>query len=232
MSELSLPDNRLPAAVLAVAPVPGPKQELRVTEDDLQQAERFGDGFRRRQFLGWRSMVRRVLGTEADIRYDCTGTPVVVGHDRSLGVSHDSGLIAVSVSAGRCGVDVERMDRNFSRVRSRYISKSEEALAASADPLFAAALWCGKEALYKYAGRQGLDFLKDIQVRDVRFGPCDARLREVYAEAAVSSATWPDLIPCGRLAGSVCGEPPVVIGLYRIGNHLLAWTTGRLAEKE
>ena len=37
------------------------------------------------------------------------------------------------------------------------------------DPLLPAAVWCAKEALYKYARRPGLDLLHDLRVEAVDF---------------------------------------------------------------
>ena len=56
---------------------------------------------------------------------------------------------------------------DFSRAAPRYMSPSE--LALSGDPLLPAAVWCAKEALYKYARRPGLDLLHDLRVEAVDF---------------------------------------------------------------
>ena len=42
-------------------------------------------------------------------------------------------------------------------------------LALSGDPLLPAAVWCAKEALYKYARCPGLDLLHDLRVEAVDF---------------------------------------------------------------
>lgn len=46
---------------------------------------------------------------------------------------------------------------------------SPSELALSGDPLLPAAVWCAKEALYKYARRPGLDLLHDLRVEAVDF---------------------------------------------------------------
>ena len=41
-----------------------------------------------------------------------------------------------------------------------------------------AAVWCAKEALYKMMGREGVDFLQDIEILklDIEAGEIEARL--------------------------------------------------------
>ena len=75
--------------------------------------------------------------------------------------------MAVCLSDVPCAVDIEPETRDFSRAAPRYMSPSE--LALSGDPLLPAAVWCAKEALYKYARRPGLDLLHDLRVEAVDF---------------------------------------------------------------
>lgn len=75
--------------------------------------------------------------------------------------------MAVCLSDVPCAVDIEPEARDFSRAAPRYMSPSE--LALSGDPLLPAAVWCAKEALYKYARCPGLDLLHDLRVEAVDF---------------------------------------------------------------
>ena len=132
----------------------------RVTSDELAEARRFVREGRRREYLTWRAVVRRELGADVRIAYDAAGAPVVDGV--YVGVSHCRGRVAVCLSDIPCAVDIEPETRDFSRAAPRYMSPSEQAL--SGDPLLPAAVWCAKEALYKYARRPGLDLLHDLRV--------------------------------------------------------------------
>lgn len=138
-----------------------------VTSDELAEAGRFVREGRRREYLTWRAVVRRELGADVRIAYDAAGAPVVDRDGVYVGVSHCRGRVAVCLSDIPCAVDIEPEARDFSRAAPRYMSPSE--LALSGDPLLPAAVWCAKEALYKYARRPGLDLLHDLRVEAVDF---------------------------------------------------------------
>lgn len=141
---------------------------VRVTPEEFAAAQELLRERRRREFLTWRAIVRRELGDEVRIAYDAAGAPAVLNCDKYIGVAHCPGRVAVCISDSRCAVDIEPESRDFSRAAARYMSPREQAL--SADPLLPGAVWCAKETLYKYAGRQGLDLLRDLHVEEVDFG--------------------------------------------------------------
>lgn len=130
-------------------------------------ATAFGSERRRCEYLAWRAIVRREVGSDAEIVYNECGAPVVRNYPIYIGVSHCRGYVAVGLSDAPCAVDIELAERNFSRVVPRYMSAVEQAL--SSDALWAGVAWCAKEALYKYSGRQELDFLRDLHLLSVDF---------------------------------------------------------------
>lgn len=168
--------------------------ERLLTEEDLKAAASLCAGRRRQEFLAWRSLVRRELGA-VGIGYASTGAPQLADGG-GLSVSHCNQYVAVCLADGPCGVDVECLDRNFSRIASRYASAGE--LALDDDPRLPAALWCAKEALYKFAGRTGLDLRHDLHIAEVDF----AR---------------------GRMTGRICGGKSVTVRFRTFDCHLLAW---------
>lgn len=121
---------------------------------------------RRKEWLTWHGMIREGLGEHVSADYDASGQPVLVGHAGHISVSHTKDLVVLYYQPERCGVDIEEVERNFGRVSGRYISAEEWALpqADREDDRFLALMWCAKETAYKYAGKQGVDLLKDIRV--------------------------------------------------------------------
>lgn len=164
-----------------------------LTAEDLRSAAALSGERRRREFLAWRSLVRRELGP-VDIGYAPSGAPRLACG--GLSVSHCDVYVAVYLADGPCGVDVERLNRNFRRVIPRYATPQEAALCD--DPRLDAALWCAKEALYKYAGRKGLDLRRDLLIERVDFTQ-------------------------GRMSGRICGGEAIPIGLRTFDGHLLVW---------
>ena len=135
------------------------------TDEEVAQAAAFRNERRRREFLTWRAIVRRVLGCHTRIAYDELGAPSLPDGEAYVAVSHCSGRVAVCLSPNRCAVDIERADRDFSRVAARFLTPDEAAL--STDPRWPGLVWCAKETLYKYARIPALDLLHDLSVERI-----------------------------------------------------------------
>ncbi len=133
------------------------------TAEDLAFVERFGAESRRCEVLAWRALVRRELGN-CRISHDEYGAPKVDIADTYIGISHSRDYVALVVSDSACAIDIEDVERNFSRVATRYLSSAEQTLAEE-NNLFAE-MWCAKEALYKYYSKGNLDFVADISIID------------------------------------------------------------------
>ncbi len=136
----------------------------RVTNAEWETAAAMGSAARRAEWLAWRAAARERLGREITITYDDNGAPALEQSRGCLGVSHTRGWVAVIWSPNRCAVDIEHTSRDVSRTAARFISDEERGLEDSADPLFPISVWCAKEALYKFAGMPGLDFLADLRI--------------------------------------------------------------------
>lgn len=145
---------------------PQAEQSPLLTDSDHQHLATLNSPVRRAQWASWRKIVRNELGSEARIRYNSAGAPVLeepVGRVSHLSVSHSTDYVAVMFAQGRCGVDIESVGRNFGRVAARYISPTErEALAAGVGPHFEAIMWSAKESVYKYAQATGVDFTEEM----------------------------------------------------------------------
>ncbi|MEG1699811.1 MAG: 4'-phosphopantetheinyl transferase superfamily protein [Alistipes sp.] len=153
--------------LLIAPPMTEAQAEEWVSAEELAQSRTFGSARRRCEYLTWRALVRRTLGADVQITYNAVGAPVIANRDVYISVAHCAERVAVCLSDAPCAVDIETENRNFTRVTSRYMSLAEQRL--SANPLLAAAVWCAKEALYKFAGREGLDFVRDLHVEEVDF---------------------------------------------------------------
>ncbi|MCH5329426.1 MAG: 4'-phosphopantetheinyl transferase superfamily protein [Alistipes sp.] len=153
--------------ILEPVPADGELRNLIVTDGERLRAGGFAPR-RRNEYLMWRTVVRRELGADVEIGYDSAGAPVLENRNEHIGVSHSADYVAVVISPRRCAVDVESLSRDFAKVASRYMTPAEAALSDNA--ALPAAVWCAKECLYKYGGRRGLDFLRDICVEKVDFG--------------------------------------------------------------
>ena len=135
--------------------------ESRATESDLASVEGISSQSRRAERLSWRALLREVEPL-AQVEY-CGRKPRILNSKyNQISVSHCVDVVAVMLGDRPCGVDVERTNRDFGRVMSRYMTSAESSL--SADEHWPAVVWCAKEALFKMAGREGVDFKRDIQI--------------------------------------------------------------------
>lgn len=150
---------------------PAAESSSLLTEGDREHLATLMAPARRAQWSTARTMLRRELGEEGELRYASSGALVLskpVGDYHYLSISHTENWVAVMFCAKRCGVDIESIDRNFNKVASRYISPDEhERLKAKVGEIFEGVMWSAKEALYKYGNQTGVDFTHDMVVTDI-----------------------------------------------------------------
>ncbi len=152
------------------------------TPEDHRSADRFANIGRRAQHLAARAALRAIAPT-ASIAYNENGAPELTAADveySHVGFSHCDGAAAVIVGRRPCAVDIESASRDLSKAMPRFVSEWERRLPAAVHPLFAPAVWCAKETLYKFAGIPGLDLLGDLEVTDVEL-PSDGQAGWVTA---------------------------------------------------
>ena len=123
---------------------------------------------RRAEWLCWHLMVRNYFGCEQiEISYDSSGRPIVDRKlNREISVSHGGNIVAVIISKSFCGIDIESLNRNFSRVQNRFMTASEcNILTPLSDIADVAAIgWCAKECAYKISRCDGIDFIRDLTI--------------------------------------------------------------------
>ena len=144
-----------------------PEQYPFITENERQTALCMPCPKRRREWLMWRAIVREHLGADTQIGYDEVGAPVLYNCAGHISVSHNREYVAVMYSHERCAIDIESLSRDFAKVAQRYITDAERFVAGAGHPLFLAAAWCTKEAVYKYAGRPAAEYLRDIIITNI-----------------------------------------------------------------
>ena len=170
----------LPDGLLAVEPIAELELlEAEATAAELSSVEGITAKSRRAERLAWRRLLREVAGEWCDITYTEQGAPCITNSQyKHISVSHCADCVALLLSDKPCGVDIERTERNFERVASKYISEAERERLKVDSPLKMAAIWCAKEALYKMANRAGVDFLRDMEILwlDIEEGELRARL--------------------------------------------------------
>ena len=149
-----------------------------ITASDVASASRFQNDSRRREHLAWRRVVRSELGRGVVIDYNEVGAPVVDTPNTHISVAHCAQSVAVAIANEPVGVDIEALDRNYERVKSRFMSPAEEALSSL--EAWPAVVWTAKEAIYKLYGKREVDLTEDIRITafDAERMTLEAEVRE------------------------------------------------------
>lgn len=148
---------------VALLPISEGNTEV-LTASDIAHIDTISSPSRKAEQIAWRTALRALTGTEAEVAYLPSGTPTLTNTTHHISVSHNTKWAAVAIGNTRCGIDIELLTRNFERIATRYISPEEAQLAESAHPLFKPLLWSAKEAIYKYVATEGVDFIEEIRV--------------------------------------------------------------------
>ncbi len=126
---------------------------------------------RRVEWLSWQTLLVQVLGTdEFETGYRACGAPYIIGDARHLSVSHCRGYVAILVSDGACGLDIELGSRDFSKASERFAREDVT------DDL--ALVWSAKEAVFKYLEDVEVAMLTDIVVDSIGESSIDSHVGE------------------------------------------------------
>ena len=132
----------------------------------------------------WLEMARQVYcenGRDAyrDLGHFRNGAPFLYGEQSRISVTHCRGLFVVATlpptpevdlaefsERAAMGIDAERADRSqVLKIRGRFLSDEELALVPADDVTANGIAWTVKEAAYKAAMTEGLDFRDAIRIR-------------------------------------------------------------------
>ena len=156
-----------PSGCVLVARMPQLEElEALATAEELQSVASFCSCSRRRERLAWRALLRESLGEQVEVRYQESGAPIILNSPyKYISVSHSRTHVAIALSHTPCGVDIESLDRDFSKVASRYLRDEERTLCH--EEWWSAAVCCAKETLYKVAQPEGVDLLSGLRVESL-----------------------------------------------------------------
>jgi len=212
-------DREMPGARLAIWRVDEDEAQLvaLVLPEDVRAVEGYGRAGRRLEGLAWRAAMRRIM-PRAKLGYNAVGAPVVESSSnpwRYISVAHSGHYAVVLLSEKPCGVDIESLDRDFSRAAGRFIAPQEAALAGTQETK--TAVWCAKEVMYKLSGREGLDLSDDLRITALD-------LAEGRATGAIRGATEARTQAGPKAVAETAAE--VQIAFFIFDNYLVAWSAG------
>ncbi len=133
------------------------------TDDDLYAITDVKSETRRAEILATRSLIRSSFGESVSLAHNSDGSPRPVGSCLYISISHCRGMVTIAAHPTmNPGIDIERWRNTLLKVKSKYLSTEEMEHFRSPDELLAA--WTAKEAVYKAAGCEGIDFANGINM--------------------------------------------------------------------
>ncbi|MDR3366002.1 MAG: 4'-phosphopantetheinyl transferase superfamily protein [Prevotellaceae bacterium] len=130
---------------------------------EAQEYRQLGNARRIRERAATLRLLHRTLGVEDALHHYPNGKPYLLAHSHRISISHTRGYVALALHPCReAGIDVESMLRSMAKVAPRYLSAEELAGCATQEQQCLA--WCAKEAVYKLAGEEGVDFAAQIRL--------------------------------------------------------------------
>ncbi len=82
-------------------------------------------------------------------------------------ISHSYPYVAAIISDGEeCGIDIQVWKENIIEIAHMYLSEAEQAVC-SGDARIMTLAWTIKEAAYKWWGRRGAEFIRDLPIKRI-----------------------------------------------------------------
>jgi phosphopantetheinyl transferase len=154
------------------------EQELRentsIPDDELEELTFLKSEARRKEKLAERALLNMIFDDErVYLGHHDNGKPYLQNLATEISISHTNDYVAIILHPDEdLGIDIERLDRDFSAVEKKALSEDElEDLSERHRSLQLAIYWCAKEAIYKRMSINGVDFAEQIEVE--KFNPHD-----------------------------------------------------------
>jgi phosphopantetheinyl transferase len=167
---------------------------------EIQSFATISNETRKKEWLSVRALLVEIGIDKPEIEYFESGKPRLANTNRSFSITHATHMCGIILSnSTHCGIDLEHKDRSVERVRSRFLSQTEKEIFPANWGL---RLWCAKEAVFKAANQNNVDFSKQIQLSPSKFTS-----NMVEGTFKIEETT-------------LCFE----VNFIEISNHVVAWT--------
>lgn len=124
---------------------------------------------RRLEFLAGRYLLWQLENSFPihQIQKDEFGKPRLPEDQFHFSISHSFPWVAVLISPNKCcGIDIQRWHPRIQKLAPKFLGDQEMKLFAHDDQWLTMA-WSIKEAAYKWAGKRGIDFIRDLKIESI-----------------------------------------------------------------
>ncbi|PCJ64522.1 MAG: hypothetical protein COA58_12330 [Bacteroidetes bacterium] len=114
--------------------------------------------------LAARVLAHQVRPDFAPLEKDEYGKPYFESEDHKISITHAGKYAGFMLTEKRdCGIDMEEITERVRRIVKKFVRKDEEDYLDE-DLKGMYAIWCAKEAMYKYYGLKSLDFKQHLKL--------------------------------------------------------------------
>lgn len=150
------------------------------SDDELNELSQIKHGLKRLEWLASRFLLKKVCDTSQLIKSQ-TGKLISVGNNFHVSISHCNGFATVAFSLNKpVGIDIEPVHEKIHRIAARFMHEQELSFIDSKlQTEHLVACWSIKEAIFKMAGEEGVEFSSQIIISpfDVNFEqPAEVKL--------------------------------------------------------
>lgn len=117
--------------------------------------------------------------------------PRLPGNQYYFSISHSFPYVAAVLSpTHECGIDIQCWHPRMLTLQQKFLSASEQAIFSGDERLITIA-WTAKEAIYKWNGKRGVDFIEHLPISSFK----NIKKNEFYSEIRFPGSQKPSLIP-------------------------------------
>ncbi len=131
-----------------------------------EQMSKFGIEKRRLEFLASRLLLQQLLNEDKAIGYTPDGAPYLIDNSYNISITHTGKYVGVILHpTKKVGIDIERISDKVLRVKSKYLSQSEQDFVEKNNAkVHLTLMWSVKEAVYKIVGNDAVDIINSITI--------------------------------------------------------------------
>lgn len=125
---------------------------------------------KRKEWLSSRYLLHLMSGRiiRGEFTKDIHGKPHLEDSDYHISISHSADLVSVIASRLLVGIDIQYFVSKIHRIKHKFVNENETQYIPEEKSIEALhIIWGAKESLYKAYGKRGLDFKKNILLRDI-----------------------------------------------------------------
>lgn len=133
----------------------------RLSEIEIENFKNFKNIKRKREFVATRLLRHDLFGFK-HIHYSPIGAPYIKD-EGFISISHSQNLIGIATNKQyQIGLDLEQVSDKALRLHSKFLNENEIQIFDTQSEIEMTQCWSAKEALYKLAGRNGIDFKTEL----------------------------------------------------------------------